>query len=269
MRREDRSAGGGEPGRLAAPERRARRERQQHRQLGQQALHDVHREVGLGHGDVHVHPEHELAARDVLQLLDEPAVAVPRRDALILRARERMRAGAREPHAERLDGRRDAAPHGLEVAAQLVDVAAHDRGDLERALHQLGMRAAVERPAREHVGDLVEAGAELERGRVEQHELLLDAQRERLALAECMLRCARHRVSIAPRYRAATYPAERDRGRSAPRRDPLRERALGDDRAGSARRRRGGARRSVRLGARDRRDRRRCRGARVSRCADC
>ena len=160
---------------------------EQHGQLGEQALHDVHREVGLGHGDVHVHAEHELAARDVLQLLDEPAVAVARRDALILGARERMRARAREPHAERLDGRRDAAPHGLEVAAQLVDVAADDRGDLERALHQLGVGAPVERPAREHVGDLVEARAELERRRVEQHELLLDAQRERRAPAECVL----------------------------------------------------------------------------------
>ena len=99
------------PGRLAAPERRARREREQHRQLGQQALHDMHREVGIGHRDVHVHAEHELAPRDVLQLLDEPAVAVARRDALILGARERVGTCAGEPHAERLDGRGDAAPH--------------------------------------------------------------------------------------------------------------------------------------------------------------
>ena len=140
----------------------------------------MHREIRLGHGDVHVHPEHELAARHVLQLLDEPAVAVARRDLLILRARERMRARARKPHAERLDGRGDAAPHGLQIAAQVVDVATDDRGDLERALHQLGVGAPVERPACEHVRHLVEARAELERRRVEQHELLLDAQRERL-----------------------------------------------------------------------------------------
>ncbi len=196
--REDRGARRGEPGRLAAPERRARRQRQEDGQLGQQALHDVHREIGLRHRDVHVHAEHELAARHVLQLLDEPAVAVARRDALVLRARERVRAGAREPHAERLDRRRDAAAHGLEVAAQVVDVAAHDRCDLERALHQLGMGPPVERAVREHVGDLVEAAAELERRRVEEHELLLDAERQRRALAECMLCCARHRVSIAP-----------------------------------------------------------------------
>ena len=87
--REDRRARRCEARGLAAPERRAGREREQHRQLGEQALHDMHREVRIRHGHVHVHPEHELAARDVLQLLDEPAVAVARRDALILRARER------------------------------------------------------------------------------------------------------------------------------------------------------------------------------------
>ena len=179
----------GEAGRLSAPERRAGREREQHRQLGQQALHDVHREVGIGHGDVDVHAEHELAARDVLQLLDEPAVAVARRDALILGARERVRTCAGEAHAERLDGGGDAAPHGLEIAAQLVDVAAHDRGHLERALHQLGMRSAFERPARELLDHLVEARAELERGRVEEHVLLLDAERQRLSLRRsCALR---------------------------------------------------------------------------------
>ena len=64
-----------------------------------------------------------------------------------------------------------------------------------------GMCTAVERSAGEDVGDLVEARAELERGRVEEHELLLDAQRERLSPAECVLRCARHRVSIAPPVR--------------------------------------------------------------------
>ena len=198
--REDRGARRCETGRLAAPERRARREREQHRQLRQQALHDVHREVGIGHGDVHVHAEHELAARDVLQLLDQPAVAVARRDALILGARERVRAGAGEPQAERLDGRRDAAPDGLEIAAQLVDIAAHDRRDLERALHQLRMCAPVERPAREQRRRPRRSASESsKRGRVEQHVLLLDAQGQRLALAEGVLGCARHRLSIAPR----------------------------------------------------------------------
>ena len=196
--REDRGARGGEPGGLAAPERRARREREQHRQLRQQALHHVHREVGLGHGDVHVHAEHELAARDVLELLDEPAVAVARRDALILGARERVCPGAGEPQPERLDGSRDAAPDGLEIAAQLVHIPAHDGRDLERALHQLRMRAPVERPIRELLGDLVEARRELEARRVEQHVLLLDAQRQRIALAEGMVGCARHRLSMCP-----------------------------------------------------------------------
>ena len=60
-------------------------EREQHGQLDEEALHDLHARVGVGHRDVDVHAEDELAARDVLQLLDEPAVAVAARDALLLR----------------------------------------------------------------------------------------------------------------------------------------------------------------------------------------
>ena len=60
--------------------------------------------------------------------------------------------------------------------------AADDGSHLERALHQLRMRAAVERPAGQQLGDLVETGRELEGRRVEEHVLLLHAHGQRISL---------------------------------------------------------------------------------------
>ena len=85
-----------------------------------------------------VHPEDELAARDVLQLLDELAVAIAPRDALILGERERVGADRRKAHAEREQGAREAAPELGQLAQRVVDAAADAGGDLGRALRQLG-----------------------------------------------------------------------------------------------------------------------------------
>ncbi len=51
---------------------------------------DLNRLLGVVDGDVDVHPEDELAPRDVLHLVDERAVAIFRRDPLALEERERM-----------------------------------------------------------------------------------------------------------------------------------------------------------------------------------
>ena len=68
-----------EPGRLAAPERRARRQREQRREVREQAVHDLDRLLGVVDGDVDVHPEDQLAARDVLELVDEVRGSGPSR----------------------------------------------------------------------------------------------------------------------------------------------------------------------------------------------
>src|SRR5207237_9086990 len=60
--------------RLAAPERRARREREQRPELGKETVDDLDRLLRIVDGDVDVQPEDELAPRDVLHLVDEAAV---------------------------------------------------------------------------------------------------------------------------------------------------------------------------------------------------
>jgi hypothetical protein len=68
--------------------------------------------LGVVDRDVHVHPEDQLAPRDVLQLVDELAVAVLRGDPLPLEEAERMRPGRAEAAALLARDLRD-------VAAQL------------------------------------------------------------------------------------------------------------------------------------------------------
>ena len=60
--------------------------------MREQPVDDLDRLLRLVDGDVHVHPEDELAPRDVLELVDERAVAVLRGDPLALEEAERVRA---------------------------------------------------------------------------------------------------------------------------------------------------------------------------------
>jgi hypothetical protein len=134
-----------------------------------------------------MHAEDELASRDVLQLVDELAVAVLRGDALALEEAERMRACGADP--EPLGPR-----HAAHVAAELDELAQHVGGgvahggrDLEHRLHQLGIDLRLELVAldrREHRVDVLD---EVERGAVEQLVLLFDAERVRIALSELVV----------------------------------------------------------------------------------
>ena len=67
--------------------------------MHEQPVHHLDHLLRVVDGDVHVHAEDQLASRDVLQLVDELAVAVARGDALPLEEAERMRAGRAEPAA--------------------------------------------------------------------------------------------------------------------------------------------------------------------------
>ncbi len=60
--------------------------------MGEQAVDDLDRLVRVVDRDVDVHPEDQLAPRDVLELVDERVVAILRRDPLPLEEAERMRA---------------------------------------------------------------------------------------------------------------------------------------------------------------------------------
>ena len=152
--------------------------------MGKERVHDLDRLLGVVDGDVHVHAEDELAPRDVLHPVDHRPVAVLRRDALPLEERERMRARGADAHASLA---RDAADEAAQRAQLLGDVGrgvADRRRDLEHRLHQLGVDARLELVPGDGGEHGVDVLHEIERLGVEQHVLLLDAERVRVALPE-------------------------------------------------------------------------------------
>jgi hypothetical protein len=140
-----------------------------------------------------MHAEDELAARDVLQLLDELAIAVAARDPLILGERERVRPRRPDAQPKRRDGCGDALADLGELAQRVIGRAADAGRDLDRALGQLGMDAIGERPAVEPREHRVDLGAQLVVAVGDEHQLLLDADRERRPLAEVLVEHARAR----------------------------------------------------------------------------
>ena len=148
---------------------------------------DLDRLLGAVDGDVHVHAEDELAPRDVLELVDERAVAVARRDPLALEQAERVRPRGADAQAASAG---DVA-HGLPQRAQrglgLADVLADRRRDLDCGLHQLGVDLLLVLVAEQIAEDGVDVLDEVERLGIEQHVLLLDAERVRVARPELVL----------------------------------------------------------------------------------
>ncbi len=152
--------------------------------MGKQAVHDLDRLVGIVDRDVHVQAEDQLAPRDVLELVDEVAVAVSGGDALALEEAEGMRAGRADAQPLLLCDSRHVHP---QLPERVVDVGgrpADGRRNLEYRLHQLRVDVGLELVA----GDCGEHGVdvldEVERLGVKEHVLLLDAERVRIALAE-------------------------------------------------------------------------------------
>src|SRR4029079_15620175 len=97
--REDHLPARREAGRLAAREGRAGGEREQRREVREQAVDDLDRLLGVVDRDVDVQPKDQLAPGDVLELVDEVPVAVAGGDALALEQRERVRPGRADAHA--------------------------------------------------------------------------------------------------------------------------------------------------------------------------
>jgi hypothetical protein len=153
----------------------------------EQPVHDLNRLLGVVDRDVDVQPEDQLAAGDVLELVDEMPVAIARGDPLALEERERMRPRG----ADTQPTLRCEADHvRAQLPQLLLDLGrrpADRRRDLEDGLHQLGVDLLLELVARgggEHGLDVLD---EVERLAVEQHVLLLDSERVRLALAEVVV----------------------------------------------------------------------------------
>jgi hypothetical protein len=114
-------------------------------------------------------------------------VAILRGDPLALEEAERVRARRPHPQPLRAGGRADVAAQRRQLAHHVAGRAAHGRCDLEHRLHQLAGDPGLELVPlhrRQHRVDVLD---EVERGRVEEHVLLLDAERVRLAATEAVV----------------------------------------------------------------------------------
>ncbi len=171
---EDRHPRGGQPGLVRAPVGRVGAQGEQDRHVHAHPVGDVDRLLGIVDADVDVQPEDDLLAGDEAQCGDQVAVARVGGDPLLLPERERVRAGGPDREALGGGGLRDLAPQPAHVVAGLRDVLAGRCGDLQHALQQLGLDLAV---ALVGVDDGLDLVGELERLAVEDHQLLLDAQR--------------------------------------------------------------------------------------------
>ncbi len=183
-----------EPSRLAAPERRARRQREERREVREQPVHDLDRLLRVVDRDVHVHPEDELAPRDVLQLVDQRAVAVLRGDPLALEEAERMRARGADARALLARDLGDVPAERRQPAHHVAGVVAHGRRDLEHGLHELGVDPRLELVARDRGEHRLDVLDEIERLRVEELVLLLDAERVRVTRPELVVEDAAGRL---------------------------------------------------------------------------
>ena len=172
---EDRRPGGGQTGRVGAPERRIRRQPEQNRDVDPHPVGDVDRLIGVVDTDVYVHPEDQLLARDEAQRRDQVAVARAGDDPLVLPHREWMRPGG--PDREPLRGCRliDLPAQRAQLLAGLDRARARLGRDLEHGLHQLGLDLAGGRGLEQGL-DRVD---QLERLSIEDHQLFLDPDRER------------------------------------------------------------------------------------------
>src|SRR5436309_237299 len=130
---------------------------------------------------VHVQPEDDQRPHHVLQLFLEHLVAVVVGDLLLLPARERMRAGAGDAHAFRLQQVGQRAAHVRQLVPRLVDVLAYGGSDLDNRLHHLPLDLLPELRSggREQ---RVDVRVELPR-RVDDLVLLLDPDRQQPVLA--------------------------------------------------------------------------------------
>jgi hypothetical protein len=140
---------------------------------------------------VDVHAEDELAPRHVLELVDEPFVAVAGGDALPLEQAEGVRPGRPEPEVL-LPGDPDHVSaqlpqRGRDVAGRAAD----GRRDFERRLHQLGVDARGELVPVHGLQHRLHVLHEVERLGIEEHVFLLHTERVRVSLAEPVVEDAR------------------------------------------------------------------------------
>src|SRR5690348_17328503 len=152
--------------------------------MADQPVDDLDRLLRIVDGHVDVHPEDQLAPRDVLELVDERPIPVLRGDALAFEERERMRPGGADAHVSLARDLADVSTQSPELRCDVAGGVA-DRGrDLEHRLHQLRVDARLQLVPSDRGEHRVDVLDEVEGLAVEQHVLLLDAERVCVALAE-------------------------------------------------------------------------------------
>ena len=125
-----------------------------------------------------VQPERVVAPDDVAEQLVVPPVVRCIDDALVLPPAPRMRARRRQSHAERFGQPAQLHPALAELLRRLGERLAAARPHLDLRGDQLPDEMRLQVGPLRGVADVLEAVDELERGRVEQRELLLDGDRE-------------------------------------------------------------------------------------------
>jgi hypothetical protein len=169
-----------QPGVAGVDVGRVRADREQERQDRAQAVAHAHRAVGPAQADVDVQRERVVAARHVLQALDDAAVVLGVDVRLLAVVRPRVRAGRAERDPP-VAGEREQALAQLALAPDRVrEVVTAPGADLDLARDQLaGDRIRQQRVVGGRgVAQLLEARDEVERLGVEDGELLLDPDRE-------------------------------------------------------------------------------------------
>src|SRR6478609_7804818 len=140
-----------------------------------------------------VHAEDQLAAGDVLHLVDERAIAITSGDPLAFEETERMRSGGPDPQALVAGNAADVAADLAELIRDLAGRVAYGRRDLEHRLHQLRVDHGLELVPRDRGEHRVDVLHEVERLGVQEHVFLLDAERVRVTLAEGVIQHAASR----------------------------------------------------------------------------
>jgi hypothetical protein len=143
--------------------------------------------LGIVDGHVDVQAEDELAARDVLKLVDEIAVAVAGGDPLALEKAEGMRAGGADAHAAFARDPAHEAPQLAELSVHVCDALADRRRNLDHRLHELRSDAVGQLAVLCGGEDCVHVLHEIEALAVEEHVLLLDSEGVLVARSEAVV----------------------------------------------------------------------------------
>ena len=153
-----------------------RRQRQQQRQVHAHPVGHVDGLVGVVDAHVHVDAEDELLAGHELEAGDQVPVARPRHDPLVLPHRERV--GARRPDGQAALGGQRLDQRGGAPAAAIAGLARVRQGVV--AISQTdsissGLTSPSRRPLPQIREQALDRVGQIERLRVDDHELLLDA----------------------------------------------------------------------------------------------